>query len=449
MPKLDRILEELNPKEVHREFRLWLTSYPSDKFPVAILQNGVKMTNEAPKGLKANLTGSFLMDPISNQDFYESCTVDEYFKLYTYCLCFFHAVIQERRLFGPLGWNIAYEFTENDLRISVMQIQMFLDESPDEVPLKALNYLLGECNYGGRVTDDKDQRLLTTLLSGYFTPEAMKEKWVIFKAPLDGYEYVTPPYAGKEATTHETALEYIRSLPLVTPPGVFGFHENANLTKEMSETYTMMNELLLTVGASGSGGGSGPEEVVGEIAKDVLSRIQKPWRIDKVQEKYPTMYEESMNTVLVQELTRFNGLIGIILSSLKDIQKAVQGLLLMSAALEQAFMEMFNGKTPAMWIKKSYPSLKPLGSYVNDLVERLKFFQLWVDTTMPVNFWFSGIFFTQAFTTGASQNYARKYKIPIDTLSFDFLYPKEQDPKERPSDGVFTHGLFFEACKWN
>merc|ERR1719450_653993 len=156
-----------------------------------------------------------------------------------------------------------------------------------------------------------------------------------------------------------------------------------------------------------------------------------------------------MNTVLAQELQRFNGLVKVITASLKDIQKAIKGLLLMSADLEDAFFEIFDGKTPAMWLKYSYPSLKPLGGYVNDLVERLKFFQSWVDNGTPVNFWFSGIYFTQAFTTGASQNYARKYKIPIDTLAFDFLYPKEQDPKEKPEDGVFTYGVFFEACKWD
>jgi len=445
MPKLERQLEERDPKKINRDFRLWLTSYPSNKFPVAILQNGVKMTNEAPKGLRANMIGSYMMDPISNQEFFDGCTNDSVFKRLAFNLCFFHAVIQERRLFGPLGWNIAYEFTENDLRISARQLQMFLDEYPDETPLKALNYLTGECNYGGRVTEAMDRRLLMVLLASYYCLDAMKEDTEYFNAG-DGEPtpYVPPPEGG-----HEDHIEHIRGLPLVSPPGVFGFHENANLTKEMGETYTMMRELLLTAAVGGGSSSSTPDSVVGEIAKDVLARLPKMWDVGKVQQKYPTMYEESMNTVLVQELNRFNGLIKVIRSSLQDIQKAVKGLLLMSADLEKCFFEIFNGMTPAMWLKHSYPSLKPLGGYVNDLIERLKFFQTWVDNGAPVSFWFSGIYFQQAFTTGASQNFARRYQIPIDTLGFDFYYPKEQDPKKKPEDGVYSYGIFFEACKWD
>eukprot|EP00929_Paragymnodinium_shiwhaense_P104537 TRINITY_DN6904_c0_g1_i1.p1 TRINITY_DN6904_c0_g1~~TRINITY_DN6904_c0_g1_i1.p1 ORF type:complete len:2672 (+),score=812.80 TRINITY_DN6904_c0_g1_i1:23-8017(+) len=442
MPRLERILDEWDPKKIHRDFRLWLTSYPSNKFPVAILQNGVKMTNEAPQGLRANMTGAYLMDPICEQEFYDACVVPKAFKRFLFNLCFFNAVCQERRLYGPLGWNIAYEFTENDLRISVRQLQMFLDEYPDEVPLKALNYLTGECNYGGRVTEGMDRRLLVTLLAKYYAAEALEDTRVIFDA--GEYQYRAPPDG-----TYDEHLDFVRSQPLITPPGVFGFHENASLTKEMGETYKMMNELLLTAAEGGGGGGMTPDEVVGEISNDVLVRLRKPWDIEEVQKKYPTMYEESMNTVLSQEITRFNKLIAVIRSSLADIQKAIAGLLLMSADLEACYNDIFNGKTPAMWIKASYPSLKPLGGYINDLVERLKFFQVWVDQGTPVNFWFSGIYFQQAFTTGASQNFARRYQIPIDTLTFDFFYPKDQEPKEKPEDGVYCYGVYFEACTWD
>lgn len=135
---------------------------------------------------------------MDEKDFNDCKKIDE-FKRLLFGFCLFHAIIQDRRKFGPIGWNIAYEFTNEDLVVCKKQLRMLLDEY-EEIPYKVINFLGAEINYGGRVTDDKDVRLITTIIQVYLNPNTLKINHKFSKSGT---------YFQPEATTLAQYIDYL------------------------------------------------------------------------------------------------------------------------------------------------------------------------------------------------------------------------------------------------
>ncbi|KAJ8737519.1 hypothetical protein PYW08_000114 [Mythimna loreyi] len=444
------------------EFRLFLSSMPTPKFPVSVLQNSVKVTNEPPKGLKANVKRALIE---MEEDFFENHVLGQDWRTMLFGICMFHAIIQERKKFGPLGWNITYEFNNSDRECAMMNLQMFCEDG--HMPWDALEYITSLITYGGRVTDMWDQRCLTTILKLFFSPPTLEE----------GYLYSeSGTYYCPRSDKLEDYREYIETLPSVENPEVFGMHENANIAFENKETTTLIQTIVdVQPRTAAGGGGDTPDQIVWRVCDQTRARIAK--NINKGRINPDLMIPDdmgqlhSLTTVLIHETDRFNMLLVLIHYSLNELQKAIKGVVVMSEAFEEVFTAFMNNRVPNMWHNKGYNSLKSLGSWIFDLTLRIDFIEKWLVDGLQPSSWVSGLFFPQGLLTGSLQSYARRYRVPIDALMFDF-YPlpiflsqedvyKQNNKKkteeesnvynflELPEDGINIHGLFIDAGRWD
>jgi dynein heavy chain len=460
MPDLERVIGEFEQPgaDLHPDFRLWLTSMPSTVMPQTVLMNGVKLTTEPPKGLRANLArsyGELAEDYVETfrqnaDDFTESgkpYTREFAFKKLLFALCFFHGLIQERRKFGPLGWNIRYEFNSSDLEVSQSWLRMFLQEQPN-IPWESLRYVIGEVNYGGRVTDNWDRRCLNSILKYFFNPEILSES---YKFSPSGVYYA--PNTG----ALRSYVSYIDSLPFADDPQVFGMNENANIVFQQQESSRMLSTVILLQPRTSAVGGSGKtgEQLVDEIASDILLQLPNPLSYEEaaqgIFDLLPSGIMDSLATVLSHEMGRFNKLLRVIKHSLVELQKALKGLVVLSAELDMVLQSLLNNQVPKMWAAAAYPSLKPLAAFVKDLVARVDFVRGWLTRGKPKAFCLSYVFFPQGFLTGVLQAHARKYQLAIDSLGFAFNVYNVADVTEikTPEDGAVVYGLFVDGGRWD
>ena len=450
MPTLEKIMEDLVHKasigQVHKDFRLWLTSNPSTSFPVSVLQVGLKLTREPPKGLRANLRDSFssISDDLWGEQ--DGKKMMEWKKL-TFCLVFFHGLIQERRKFGALGWNIAYEWGGPDLAASIKTLRQCVGEF-DEIPWPAVRYTIGVINYGGRVTDFLDARLLQTFVRKYFHPEMFVPGFCFD----DKGKYETP----SETSSRQQVLSLLDELPLYEDPTLFGLPINASITFQAKESGAMMTTIINVQPKAGGGSGGNSDSTVWAIAEDFISRC--PALIDKGKahaEVFRITAQGAMislGTVLSQEIDQFNRLLKTLTSSIKELKRAIKGEVVLSAQLEQMYNCFLFGTVPPNWGKVAYLCLKPLQPWYTDMCARIAHTEDWCYNGIPKCYWLPGMFFPQGFLTGILQTHSRKHTIPIDELKHTITIRSEnavEDFAAYPDDGCYVVGFFLEGANWN
>lgn len=237
---------------------------------------------------------------------------------------------------------------------------------------------------------------------------------------------------------------------------MFGLHTNANIAFE-TKTVNYFVETVLLMQPRSTGGKvvKTPEDIATDMAIDLGKQLPKNMDFEKAHEvtfeTTPEGVENSLGVFVRQEIERFNKLLSVIRRTLVDLEKAIQGTVVMSMDLEMMFQSFLDNKVPIIWEKVGYPCLKPLGSWFKDLVLRIEIISDWLYNGPPISYWVPAFFFPQGFNTAAMQLYARSTTTAIDTLIFktNVMPCFNKDIKERPETGVYVYGLFMQGARWD
>mmetsp|Transcript_4972 Transcript_4972/g.18687 ORF Transcript_4972/g.18687 Transcript_4972/m.18687 type:complete len:4187 (-) Transcript_4972:2731-15291(-) len=455
MPQLEKTVKAFQEEEnIHADFRLFLTSMPSKDFPVAVLQNSLKLTNEPPKGLKENLKQSLNMFSV---DLFERSNVHKGWKKLLFSLILFHGMLQERRKFGSLGWNVNYDWNSSDLEASLKSLELY---SPSQrstvnanIPWDALRYVISVIHYGGRVTDFLDLRCVQTIFSDLFSEESLGDKFHY------GDESTIAYYPPARSASLEELKNYIDSLPENESPRIYGLNDNANITFFQKETNSLMDSVIQiqpavvssTSTSKKQAGADSVLTVIGEFEKQLPSPIS-------IHNAHPDVFRRvqggivnSMGTFLQQEVSSFNKLLLRVQTTLEELKKAINGTVVMSDELEAMYNAFAYHQVPMLWANISYPSQLPLTDWFSDLCDRVAMIKDWIQNGEPKSnaYWLGAFFFPQGFLTSVMQNYSRKHKIPIDDICFNTRPLTEKSLTEKPEDGVIIEKLFMEGASWS
>jgi dynein heavy chain len=324
-----------------------------------------------------------------------------------------------------------------------------------------LQYIVGEVQYGGKITDDSDRRQFMTFCQAWLTPTTLSPQFsfnpqnAVAAIPND-FVYSVP-----DGIEIDVFRQYISSFPDVDSPEIFGLHPNADMTYRMKEVVSLLGTIIETQPKSAVGAPAPPpkpagspkgkkgakqkskvpaapapqtrEDVVVEKAAELAIRVPDNFVEDIYREQLDRQggLGVPLNIFLLQEVQRMDAVITTVRTTLESIQLAIRGEVTLTAELDKAIDAIFDARVPKQWMVTASGAelswLSPnLGLWFTGLLDRQGQLSNWISKSRPNSYWLTGFFNPQGFLTAMRQEVTRAHAADRWSLDDVVFHTKSQ-----------------------
>eukprot|EP00118_Oscarella_pearsei_P021037 m.233847 g.233847 ORF g.233847 m.233847 type:complete len:1441 (+) comp40100_c0_seq20:9031-13353(+) len=444
LPQLEKELNSLEPSEA---FRLWLTAEVHPNFPAILLQSSLKVTYEAPPGIRRNLMRTY--DSWTPEFVSRGNSVSRAQALFA--LSWFHAIVQERRSYIPQGWTKFYEFSLGDLRAASEIIdRLFAKAGSGSVQWDFVHGLLVNSVYGGRIDNTFDLSVLLSYLHQYFNNELLGSE----KARR---RKLAPNVSLPTSYQYKDFVGLVQSLPDADKPSFFGLPANIERSSQRSVSSQVIGQLKILMRADLAADKFDKEKWAAQ-----LQPILNLWKrlnqgADMLNKKLPQLAEKSSSTppvVLFVTNERHSALklIQQVHASLSSLSKVIRGTTLVTQAVQKLAASLLLHLVPDAWSSLWNGPDDPV-HYLRSLVAKALALGSWAEKAEAGSLLtgnaldLSELFHPDTFLNALRQQAARSYKCSMDDLKFACSW-RTSDIRGSPVS-VKIEGLQLEGCTFD
>jgi dynein heavy chain 2 len=362
IPWVSQLQKELNVIKPHKNFRLWLTSEPHDEFPSILLSTSLKVTFEAPPGVKQNLVRTY---NAWDEQFVQTKTPVQSQLLFI--VAWLHATVLERRSYVPQGWAKNYEFSQADLKSAADVV--LLQSQNNTVDWRSIHGILENAIYGGRMETEFDVRILRTYLKKFFTEDALSTS----RRQISLYRGVSTPASGR----HKDFSGLIDSLADSDVPAIFSLPPNADRVVQLTRVTAVINDLQRLQ----------ETKEVSKMTREEWAALVTPLLTTWMELTQPHANLLTHHHQVKRDAKPIEGFVGAevvaslalllkVDNTMTDLRKVVEGSILLSEDRRSEAAAMISNEIPAAW-DGAFTGPERIIPWLTSLVNRAVDMQEW------------------------------------------------------------------------